>query len=142
MVLQKKSLRITTAVLLVVALAVTLCSLIGCSHFSNPFHRSDTYIKNWIKEELPVGTDKETVRAWLAEYPELETEEYDGGYSSYYDYTLTKEERDAGTIVGVTRISASYSYTFIFNVDLLIYFGFDENDCLVDVGVKSDADTL
>ena len=142
MVLQKKSLRITIAILLIIVLTLALCALIGCFHFINPFHRSDESIKSWIKEQLPVGTDKEAVRAWLAQYPELETNEYDSGYFLSEDYTLTEEERREDGRVGVTRICASTSYQYLFVTHVDIFFGFDENDRLVDVGVRSDTDSF
>ena len=89
----------------------------------NPFHRSDTYIKSWIKRELPVGTDKETVRAWLAEQTELETVERDRGYSSSDDYTLTREEQKEKFTVGVTSIHASMTYMDFYQRFMYIYFG-------------------
>ena len=137
-IFKKKAFWIPTCIFLGLVLVVALCLL-----SNSPYRRSEDYIKSWIKEQLPVGTEKEEVLAWLADERGLDSfREIDGGYDSYYDYTLTEEEREKNEIIGVTSIHAFYSYKRIFDVDGTIFFGFDENDRLVAVGVQEDCDTL
>ena len=137
-IFKKKAFWIPTCIFLGLVLVVALCLL-----SNSPYRRGADYIKSWIKEQLPVGTEKEEVLAWLAEESGLDNyTEIDRGYYSLYDYTLPEVAPEKAEFIGVTSIQSSYSYSNPWTTDVDIYFGFDENDRLIDVGVRVDSDTL
>ena len=101
---------------------------------SNPLRKSNEEIRANILALTPIGTSMEDV---------LKVIENNKKWKILWiknDYRYETTDLSGDFIIGEKSIRASIGkYINLFKVDVQIYWGFDENSKLIDVGVRKDA---
>lgn len=133
--MKRTSIYIIFVVFIIVLILLIFASL-------NPLRYSLKYIKDYVIESIPLGTDIESaVRI-------MENNKWEIVYiNDKHGYSVDADGRPGiysnSVCIGKKSIRAYLgSYRNIFETDVTAYFGFDENSKLIDIAIRKDTDAL
>ena len=118
----------------IATLIISLIMIVAVAIFlSNPLRKSNDQIRESVLEITPLGTNMEDV------LKVIETKKKWKVVWINNDYKHEFTDLSGDFVIGTTSIKASIGkYRNFFEVDVQVYWGFDENSKLIEVEVRKD----
>jgi ABC-type glycerol-3-phosphate transport system permease component len=108
----------------------------------NPLFKKEKKIRDDLLKVIPMSTTMEEAIQLIKENKKWEIEEvqYNAGFyfNPYYGYPEDGEARVIGEKYLYVYLG---SYHIVYEIDVIAYFGFDENDELIEIYVEKQPDS-
>lgn len=129
--------------ILITFLILTVLIVLGAVKFMlNPLTKSEEQIREKLLEETPFGTHMEDVIKYIGSKKKLSKKKWEVTYISH-EHGFTHQRVYPRRIVGEKSIRASLGdYGIIFETNVTVFWGFDENSKLIDIWVWKTIDSF